>query len=113
MAATWEESSSNTRIDGRTSLLGCRPERSGIGIAIEPQPEDSERSSEFLKLFVHDGFHEVAAGAELIGVAHVGLGSRGRQYYHRNVTQCGVALDVAQHLETVHPRQPQVEQDQL
>jgi hypothetical protein len=58
------------------------------------------------------GLHQVAVRVLRVGALHVVLGVGGREHHHRHRAQRGRRLDLAQHLELVDARQPQVEQDQ-
>ena len=50
---------------------------------------------------------------EPVRLHHVPLGPRRGQHHARDVAQVGRVLDLAQHLEAVDLRQPQVEQDEV
>jgi len=60
---------------------------------------------------VHGLLHE-GAGLQVVGVHNLLFRAGGGQDHDRDLAQVRVGLDLGQHLQAIHPRQVQVEQDQ-
>src|SRR6478735_443163 len=86
---------------------------SGAVKAIQVAPVVAEAANQLDVCLELRRFHQVAAGARLVGGRDVVLGLGGAQYHDRDVTHGFGRFHAAQDLEAVDSRQAQIEQHEI